>query len=116
MVLVPAKELGCGSATTCWRRLDEWAKAGLFEQLKAVLLELVGDRGCPGIDRLPVAVVALAGMGQAHRRPLGQAQLAQVQLPGKQLELTRVGPLDELLDQPGPHGVGIVADRGIAQD
>jgi hypothetical protein len=22
--LLPAKELGCGSATTCWRRLDEW--------------------------------------------------------------------------------------------
>lgn len=26
--LLPAKELGCGSATTCWRRLDEWARAG----------------------------------------------------------------------------------------
>ncbi|MFL5793877.1 MAG: transposase [Actinomycetota bacterium] len=23
--LLPAKELSCGSATTCWRRLDEWA-------------------------------------------------------------------------------------------
>jgi hypothetical protein len=22
--LLPAKELGCGSATTCWRRLDAW--------------------------------------------------------------------------------------------
>ena len=33
-VLLPAKELGCGSATTCWRRLDEWAKAGVFEQLR----------------------------------------------------------------------------------
>jgi transposase len=31
--LLPAKELGCGSATTCWRRLDEWARAGVFEQL-----------------------------------------------------------------------------------
>jgi hypothetical protein len=30
--MLPAKELGCGSATTCWRRLDEWAKAGVFEQ------------------------------------------------------------------------------------
>ena len=26
--LLPAKELGCGSATACWRRLEEWAKAG----------------------------------------------------------------------------------------
>jgi transposase len=28
--LLPAKELGCGSATTCWRRLDEWARAGVL--------------------------------------------------------------------------------------
>jgi transposase len=32
--LLPAKELGCGSATTCWRRLDEWACPGVFEQLQ----------------------------------------------------------------------------------
>jgi hypothetical protein len=24
--LLPVKELGCGSATTCWRRFDEWAQ------------------------------------------------------------------------------------------
>jgi transposase len=48
--LLPAKELGCGSATTCWRRFDEWARAGVFEQLQAVLLdELGGGRtGRPG--------------------------------------------------------------------
>jgi transposase len=40
--LLPAKELGCGSATTCWRRLDAWAKAGVFEQLQAVLLDELG--------------------------------------------------------------------------
>jgi transposase len=31
--LLPARELGCGSAATCWRRLTEWAKAGVFDQL-----------------------------------------------------------------------------------
>ena len=40
--LLPVKELGCGSATTCWRRLDEWAKAGVFEQLQALLLDELG--------------------------------------------------------------------------
>jgi Putative transposase of IS4/5 family (DUF4096) len=30
--LLPAKELDCGSATACWRRLDEWAKAGAFDR------------------------------------------------------------------------------------
>lgn len=31
--LLPARELGCGSATTCWRRLDEWARAGVFDRV-----------------------------------------------------------------------------------
>jgi transposase len=26
--LLPARELGCGSPATCWRRLTEWAEAG----------------------------------------------------------------------------------------
>src|SRR5512141_1997709 len=26
--LLPARELGCGSPATCWRRLTEWANAG----------------------------------------------------------------------------------------
>jgi transposase len=43
--LLPAKELGCGSATTCWRRLDEWAKAGVFDQLQLVLLDELGENG-----------------------------------------------------------------------
>ena len=43
--LLPAQELGCGSATTCWRRLDEWARAGVFEQLQALLLDELGEAG-----------------------------------------------------------------------
>ena len=31
-------ELGFGSGVTCWRRLDEWQRAGVWEQLHAVLL------------------------------------------------------------------------------
>jgi hypothetical protein len=26
--LLPAREFGCGSPTTCWCRLTEWATAG----------------------------------------------------------------------------------------
>jgi hypothetical protein len=28
--LLPARELGCGSPATCWRRLTEWANAGVL--------------------------------------------------------------------------------------
>jgi len=31
-------ELGFGSGATCWRRLDEWQQAGVWERLHALLL------------------------------------------------------------------------------
>src|SRR5260370_27973012 len=31
-------ELGFGSGVTCWRRLDEWQRAGVWERLHEVLL------------------------------------------------------------------------------
>ena len=31
-------ELGFGSGYTCWRRLDEWQQAGVWERLHALLL------------------------------------------------------------------------------
>jgi transposase len=31
-------ELGFGSGVTCWRRLDEWQKAGVWERLDELLL------------------------------------------------------------------------------
>ena len=32
------KELGCGSGTTCWRRLRDWQVAGVSERLHERLL------------------------------------------------------------------------------
>jgi transposase len=32
------RELGFGSGVTCWRRLDEWQRAGVWEKLHALLL------------------------------------------------------------------------------
>jgi transposase len=33
------QELGLGSGVTCWRRLEEWSEAGVWERLHASLLE-----------------------------------------------------------------------------
>src|SRR5919198_3031582 len=49
--LLPAKELRCGSATTCWRRFDEWAKAGVFDQLQALVLDELGEAGRIDLER-----------------------------------------------------------------
>ncbi len=52
--LLPAKELGCGSATTCWRHFDEWAKAGVFDHLRALLLDELGAAGRIDLERVSV--------------------------------------------------------------
>lgn len=39
------KELGFGSGVTCWRRLDEWQKAGVWERLHVELLSRLRAAG-----------------------------------------------------------------------
>ena len=43
--LLPARELGCGSPATCWRRLNEWAEAGVFDALHLAVLDRLGEQG-----------------------------------------------------------------------
>jgi transposase len=43
--LLPARELGCGSPATVWRRLDEWARAGVFDALHLEVLDRLGIAG-----------------------------------------------------------------------
>jgi transposase len=37
------QEMGCGSGVTCWRRLEEWQQAGVWERLHRVLLNRLGE-------------------------------------------------------------------------
>src|SRR6516164_7528850 len=39
------KEMGCGSGSTCWRRLVRWQRAGVWRRLHAVLLGELRQRG-----------------------------------------------------------------------
>src|SRR2546427_8015513 len=52
-------ELGFGSGVTCWRRLDEWQRAGVWERLHQLLLarlraagEIAGARAAGGARRV----------------------------------------------------------------
>ena len=38
-------ELGLGSGVTCWRRLEEWQQAGVWEKLHATLVERLNAAG-----------------------------------------------------------------------
>ena len=49
-------EMGCGSGTTCWRRLRDWHEAGVWAELHLVLLERLADT-----DRLDWSRVSVDG-------------------------------------------------------
>jgi transposase len=36
------QEMGCGSGVTCWRRLRDWQRAGVWERLHRTLLDRLG--------------------------------------------------------------------------
>jgi transposase len=39
------RELGYGSGWTCWRRLREWAGAGVFDRVHQAVLDRLGQQG-----------------------------------------------------------------------
>ena len=41
---LPAEVFGCSGAT-CWRRLRQWSRAGVFEKLQRELLNEMGQQG-----------------------------------------------------------------------
>jgi transposase len=40
------REMGCGSGMTCWRRLRDWHRAGVFKRLHRRLLGRLREAGC----------------------------------------------------------------------
>lgn len=52
-------ELGCGSGVTCWRRLREWQRAGLWDRLHRTVLDRLGQRGLLDWSRAAVDSVSV---------------------------------------------------------
>jgi len=57
--LLPARELGCGSSATCWRRLTEWVSAGVFEALHLAVLDRLGQQGQLDWSRVSVDTMSV---------------------------------------------------------
>jgi transposase len=78
------QELGCGSGMTCWRRLQEWQAAGVWEGLHRILLNRLGEAGRidwsrASIDSSTVPAKGLKKGGPQPRlwdrtRPIGASQ------------------------------------------
>jgi transposase len=75
-------EMGCGSGMTCWRRLHDWHRAGVWERLHRVLLDRLGYANAINWERAAVdsaAVPAKRGarrLGRTRRTAANRAQSA----------------------------------------
>jgi transposase len=80
--LLPARELGCGSPATAWRRLDEWAKAGVFDQLHLDVLDRLGEQGRLDWTRACVDSASVcAKRGRPRGRKSRRSRQGRVQAP-----------------------------------
>ena len=62
------KELGCGSGSTCWRRLRDWQEAGVWQRLHETLLNWLGDAASIAWSRASVDSVSVRAKRGAKRR------------------------------------------------
>ena len=55
-------EMGCGSGSTCWRRLVRWQRAGVWKRLHRVLLTELRRRGQLDLARTVVDSASLRAL------------------------------------------------------
>ena len=73
-------EMGCGSGMTCWRRLHEWHRAGVWERLHRVLLDRLGYANAINWDRAAVDSASVPAKRGA-RRPARTRRIAASRAP-----------------------------------
>lgn len=64
------QEMGCGSGMTCWRRLQQWQQAGVWQRLHLVLLEELGRAGEIDWSRAAVDSASVAAKKGAKKQAL----------------------------------------------
>jgi len=64
------QEMGCGSGMSCWRRLRQWQRAGVWERLHQVLLSKLRESDRLDLSRVLVdsSSVRAVGAGQKQDR------------------------------------------------
>jgi|SRR4051812_11822724 transposase len=62
------REMGCGSGMTCWRRLRDWQKAGVWDRLQQTLLDRLGRQNGIDFSRASLDSASIAAKKGARRR------------------------------------------------
>src|SRR5215210_1153200 len=65
--MLPA-QLGCGSGSTCWRRLRDWQAAGVWEKLHERVLNWLGDQAAVDWSRASLDSISVRAKRGASRR------------------------------------------------
>jgi transposase len=69
------QEMGCGCGMTCWRRLEEWHEAGVWERLRKTLLDRLGKADEIDWERASLDSATVAAPGGAE----GPAQTRRIE-------------------------------------
>ena len=59
------QEMGCGCGMTCWRRLRDWQKAGVWRRVHQVLLDKLGQANQIDWSRAPLDSASVPAPGGA---------------------------------------------------
>src|SRR6266536_1807455 len=74
--LLPVEQLGCGSPVTCWRRLRDWQRAGVWQRLHHLLVDRGGVPLAAGLSAAnthdSVLLEAMVDAVPAVRGPRGR--------------------------------------------
>jgi transposase len=70
------KEMGCGSGMTCWRRLNQWERAGVWLKLHELLLAKLQEADKIDWSRAVVDSASVRAVGGANK-------LAPIRLTGQ---------------------------------
>lgn len=68
------QEMGCGSGMTCWRRLRDWEKAGVWRKLHKLLLDKLNQAGDIDWSRASLDSQTVSARGVKKGRPKSKAQ------------------------------------------
>lgn len=60
------QEMGCGSGMTCWRRLRDWQKAGVWETIHRILLNKLRQADRIDFGRCAVDSATIRAVGGAR--------------------------------------------------
>src|SRR5829696_2647704 len=61
-------EMGCGSGMTCWRRLRDWHRAGVWRKLHRLLLSRLGQQGDIDWSRASIDSVSVRAKGAPRKK------------------------------------------------